>query len=61
MVYVYEGIYRVRLGIKKLFNHNKKTIQTLYRDHKVTLGSTTKEKHSFSNLLVEFMFPIRSR
>ena len=23
MVYVYEGMYRASLGIKKLFNHNK--------------------------------------
>ena len=55
---VYEGMYRVHLGIKKLFNYKKKIIQALYKDHKATLGSTTKEKHLFSSLLVESMFPI---
>ena len=44
MEYVYEGMYRVCLSIKKLSNHNKNTIQVLYKDHKATLGSTTKEK-----------------
>ena len=24
MIYVYEGMYKTRLGIKKLFNHNKR-------------------------------------
>ena len=57
MGYVYEGMYMVPLGINKLFNYNKRLYKP-YRDHKAILGSTTKEKHPFSSLLIESMFPI---
>ena len=37
MGYVYEGMYRVRLGIKNCLT-TMKAIQALYRDHKAMLG-----------------------
>ena len=54
MGYVSERMYSVRLGIKKLFNHNKR----LYKHYTNIIKQHILQKHSFINLLVESMFPI---
>ena len=59
MGYVYEGIYRVHLCIKKLFNYNER----LYKPYTYIIkqhwdGQLHKSIHARSSLLVESMFLI---
>ena len=58
MGYVYKGMYRVRLGIKKLFNYNKRLYKPYIEIIKQHWDQQLSKKHSFSSLLVQSMFPI---